>query len=394
MKINLPSFTREKSETCLVLDIGTGAVKALILEKKGQQNIILGAGLQYFDKFGVFNTTDFEGDVLKKAIVGAVKEARSMAPGHSKIKLIYLGLPANILRIRVISQFFKRERPSSRIKKQERDLIRQTVLKESKKRVSEVYAPRAGVLPEDLLVSSLEILDAEIDGYKVSKIEGFCGENLNFRVLAIFISKPYFNNLKNILQSLNLKITALVHEGQALPGFLESNGVFLDIGGKITQIFVVGDNKLQQVSEFDVGGEDFTKALSEGLGIREERARIFKENYSKGLLSEETQRKTREILSKASQLWFDGLKKELTEYRNFIPSNICLLGGGSLVPEIKEILWGGEWGEFQSTIFSKIQFIYPENFKKNKKYNLLLKSASNLNNIQYSSSLLIYYAKI
>ena len=64
---------RKKAETTLLIDVGTETVKALLFEERGQEIKILGSSLEYFDRYGIFDSRDFETDVLKKAISRAIK---------------------------------------------------------------------------------------------------------------------------------------------------------------------------------------------------------------------------------------------------------------------------------------------------------------------------------
>jgi len=103
---------RKKAETTLLIDVGTETVKALLFEEKGQKIEILGSSLEYFDRYGIFDSRDFETDVLKKAISRAIQKPLAAAKGEEEMnKSVILGLPAHILKARVIRQSLKREEP-------------------------------------------------------------------------------------------------------------------------------------------------------------------------------------------------------------------------------------------------------------------------------------------
>jgi len=168
MKFKFPFLKRApRPEYFLALDIGTEAVKALMCSdfalsstKTGQQEnkkiIIHGAALEYFDRSGVFNTKDFEVEILKKAIFKTIKEIQA----ETKVKTdkLFLGLPANILRGRVVSQNFKRKNQKEIITEAEKNQIHQTVFNEVKKKLSQEFAQKLGIFPEDFYFSNLKIL--------------------------------------------------------------------------------------------------------------------------------------------------------------------------------------------------------------------------------------------
>jgi len=86
--------------------------------------------------------------------------------------------------------------------------------------------------------------------------------------------------------------------------------------------------------EIDKGGEDFTEELSQTLGIDKEFARVLKERYSSGDLSQGSAERLREVFSQQRRAWQqEGLVHSFS-------SPIFLFGGGSLLPEIKKSFQG------------------------------------------------------
>lgn len=363
MVIILPGLQKKKINRFLALDIGTEAVKALIFEKQGEKTIILGSSSQYFDSFSVFDGRDFEQEVLKKAVLKVINAAQEIA--KIKTNFTFLGLPANVLKARVIFQDFRRENPKNIIDEKEKKEIQETILKGAERGISQVYALEAGILPQDIQFIDLKILEAKIDGYEVPGIQGYDGKNLRFRVLATFSPEYYLENFFKISQDLNLKILKIVHPAQNLTAALleEDNAIFLDVGGNLTQVFLIRNGKLEIVNEYGIGGETFSRALSEVLGLTKVRARIMKERYSKGLLSTEARKRIQEILFPHIEDWFSGLKSKLKKTKGLIPSSIFLFGDGSLLPGIKEILTEGSWKGLHFTDEPRVKFIYPKDFK-------------------------------
>ena len=327
-----------RKEYLLVLDVGTETVKALILRKKE----ILGLGKEYYERFGVFDGRDFQKDIIKKAILGAVDKAQGQA--EIKVKPVLLGLPADVLKIRVTFQKFRRENSKKIIGAKEKKEIHQKILTGAKKDIARIFCQDSGILAQDLEFLNLEILEVKIDGYQVPGISGYDGENLEFRILASFTPKYYLENFRKIINNLGFKIVKIVHPAQNLSSVLgreRPTGIFLDIGGKITQIFLMKNGKLEKIEEIKNGGKDFSEALSQTLGVSERRARILKERYSRGLISKESKSRLKEIFSGPLQDWFGNLKVKLITMKGLISSNIFIFGGGSLLPEIEDILSEG-----------------------------------------------------
>src|SRR4030042_6703075 len=102
-------FRKKKDKFFLVLDIGTEAVKALFAKKNNDGIVVLGVDIQYFEKYGVSNGggKDFEAEIIKKAISKALDNLK-IAAGQARKDLkklpVLVGLPANILKARVVCQ--------------------------------------------------------------------------------------------------------------------------------------------------------------------------------------------------------------------------------------------------------------------------------------------------
>lgn len=374
----------KKEKPTLLLDLGTETVKGIIFEKDEQRIKILASSLEYFDRYGIFDSQDFEKDVLKKTIL---KTIQNLNFDQTANKNIILGLPANILKARVISQNLKREKPNEIINEKEEKEIYNTIIEKTKKEILQIFSQESGILPKDIEFSNLKILKTKIDGYEVARPLKYKGKSLEFTILATFLPRHYLGEIKNIIESLGLKIEKIIHEAEGLSFYFDEifDGIFLDIGGTITQIFLVKKGILEKIAEFYLGGQIFSKAISEKLGIRESEARILKERYSKKELTKESLERIKEILWFPLQIWFDNLKlklKEMTE-EGLFPSNIIIFGGGSQLPDIEEILKTGNWEVLSGKSRFKVQIFFPKNEK-----------IEGINNLQEIPPLLIAHGQI
>ncbi len=305
-----------------------------------------------------------------------------------------VSLSPNILKGRIIWQFFERKKTTRlKISNAEEKNIYQQCFRKSQKEISQQFNKEFGILPEDIKWITLKVLEVKIDGYSVPKLQGYEGEDLRFKILVAFLPKYYFENIKRIFKDLQLNIFKIVHIAENLPILSEDktrDAVFLDVGGQITQFFLVKAGILQQINEFEIGGKTFSQKLSETLGLDEESTRVLKERYANKLLSPESEKRIKEIFSEEKRIWCEGLESKIKEIhpvkfvsrpfnevnsKKLFPSTIFLFGGGSLLPEIQEVL-------------TEAKLIRPENLKNIKDATKGLKSP------QYIPSLLIsYYAK-
>ncbi len=328
MKEGFLKKIKRKDKNCfLALDIGTEAVKALIFKKEGEKIFVLDSDLQYFDR-------DLQDRVFPETasrIANALKEKTKKDPGS-----VFLSLSPDILRSRTVSVSFSKEKEKP-LKGLEEKRIVESVLKKAEEKIAGKFSEESGILPHELEFLEKKILNIKINGYQVPRLSGYKGKDLEFEVLADFIPKHYLEKFKK--RTAGLKVSGICHQAHKLAEVLkERQAVFLDVGGEITQFFLLKNGSLKMVSEFEIGGETFDRALSETLGLPRERARILKEKYSAKSLGEQTRERVREIFSRPLEQWNENFSRVLAKFKGLPPSRIFLSGGGSRLPEIAEAL--------------------------------------------------------
>ena len=325
-----------------VLDIGSESVKFLVARKENKRIAILGKALQGYKRFSVFDGREFELDVMKRAIEVATAKAQEEA--SVRIGSLIVGFPPHIFKARICHQGYERVHPKKLIEKEEKEKILKIISEKAKIKVAEDFAAQTGILPEELHFLSRRILQMKIDGYEVPEISGFSGKKLEFTVLTTFLPKYYEDRAKKLVEVAGpFKISKILHESEGLTYFLskEQNVLFLDIGADFTQIFEVKKGILETVSEFRLGGKNFSQAICQNLGILPIRAKALSERYQKALLGEKMRSRLKEMFLEEAQNWFLNLKERVKE--RFFFEDIFCFGGGANFVEIREILeknWG------------------------------------------------------
>lgn len=300
-----------KKEKPLFLDIGTETVK---LWKDETPTIV------YYDRHGI-------------------KEAITEAAAGVKPKEILVGLPPDIHQSRVVFQKFQRENPRKIISKEEERKICQTILGEIKLAISQEFAGTSGILPQELEFLDSEVLETKIDGYGVPKLASYQGKTLEFRVFSSFSPRWHLENFQGIFQELDFQKVKIIYPFlDLIRKFKGGSLAFLDVGGEVTQIFLIKNGELEKTCQFLMGGKDFSQALSEKFGLDEIRARILKEGYSRGEMAEPTRQRIKEVLINVAQEWLVDLQSKFENLGESFPRAVFLAGGGSRLPEIREVL--------------------------------------------------------
>ncbi len=377
-------FDKIKSDYFLALDVGTEAVKSIIFQKplfekqESRKLIIWGKSQEYFARSNVFNAGDFEENDIKNKISESIKGVFQNflqnfgRKTHIRINNvpILVSLSPNILKEKLIFQSFERENQDSTISRKEEVEIYKAILQKVKNKILIDISQQLGILPEDIQFLSSKILEIKLDGYNISKLEGFKGKKIDIRIIVLFIFRDYLKNIEKIFSHFKLNILGFLNRSSNLNYLFsekDEDAIFLDVGGEVSQFLLFKKKKIDLIFEFENGGLDFTEKLSKVLGLGLEDSRNLKHNYSNSLLSEEVRKKIREILSEECQSWFEGLKKSLKinllEQRNILPNYIILSGGGSLLSEVQEILEEGNWEDLPFFSKPNVKLIHPRDLK-------------------------------
>ncbi len=181
----------------LVLDVDQDLIKALILEQKGKDLVVL---RNHINKEGILSS-------LQEIQEGFRKDIK-------KIPLLVCP-PSNLLRARAIDFSFNRKIDCPIDKKEEMDLMGK-VLDSVKKRVSQEFLRDCGILPEDLHFTNFKVTERKINGYLVDRLAGYSGLELDLKVLVSFIPKRDFKKINFTFDQAGVKIDKIAHLSEAL----------------------------------------------------------------------------------------------------------------------------------------------------------------------------------
>ena len=188
------------------------------------------------------------------------------------------------------------------------------------------------------------LTEIRIDGYKVTNPLGFKGNEIFLSIFNIYAPLVHLRALESISSKLNLDLLSIAAESYALTkssGFNPSAGaIFIDIGGGTTDIALVRQGRIEGIKSLSLAGRAFSKRLAQSLHLDLEQAEELKIKHAHKNISQNVQRKIRDILKRDVKIWLNGVELVLEEFNQgeTFPSSILLCGGGSLLPDIKNIL--------------------------------------------------------
>ncbi|MFC1600164.1 cell division FtsA domain-containing protein [Patescibacteria group bacterium] len=363
-------FSRKSSggkNIYLALDIGTEYVKALVCLSEGTKGRVIGVGRQ---KQGLSDmqsgaVTDIGGVITN--CQKAIKEAERMA-GVSADQMI-LGIAGELVKGATTTLSYTRREPNTKIDLSELKNIVHKIQWKAFDKVRGDLAFETGYNEIDVKLVNAAIVDVQIDGYKVSNPIGFQGKDVDVSIFNAFAPLVHFGALQTIAAELNKELLAITAEPYAVARCLgndETNnfsGLFVDIGGGTTDIAVVRNGSVDGTRMFTLGGRTFTKRLSQSLNVSFDEAENIKLTYSADKLEKQSHKIVRQAMKSDCEVWLSGVALTLAEFEELdvLPFKILLCGGGSHLPEIKEVLETREW--YKKLPFSQkpvINFIKPK----------------------------------
>lgn len=228
---------------------------------------------------------------------------------------------------------------------------------------------RIGLVNEDIEILHLTRTGTEIGGMPVDSLVGYKGKDVKLNYYASFAPKTYVESLRSVARELELNVLGIVSQPFAVArAFAGSSNrdfsaIFIDVGGGTTDIAIVEKGNVIETKMFAFGGRTFTKEISKILNLEYRVAEQRKIKYAKKDLNKELSREVQKIVYPVARLWMRTLKTafSLCDDVSSFPTQIYLCGGGSLLPEIKEVMLEFPWKKsLPFAVVPKIEFFTPE----------------------------------
>ncbi len=333
----------------LALDIGTEVVKALVCAGEGTKARVLGVGKKK-QRLGDMQSgavTDIASVInnCQEAIADASKMA-NVVPS----KLI-MGIAGELVKGATTTISYTRREPDMKIDLAELKNIVHKVQWKAFDEVRSELAFETGYNEIDVKLVNAAIVGVSIDGYKVANPLGFQGKEVTVSIFNAFAPLVHYGALQTIAAELDMDLLAITAEPYAVSRCMgyEDGGnyssIFIDIGGGTTDVAVVRNGSVEGTKMFTLGGRTFTKRLAQSLNISFEEAEEIKMAYSNDKLEKQSHRIVREAMKSDCEVWLSGVALTLADFENvdILPAKILLCGGGSHLPEIKEVLETRDW---------------------------------------------------
>lgn len=331
------NFEKRKGKNLIVLDIGTEFLKALFLEvdRQEEKGILRNWVKEPF--------TDLENiyPVCQKVIDKLEKKT------GIKAEQLFLGIGGEIVNGTSTTICYKRENPQEKIDLPELKYLVQKNQWKAFDKIRKHFVLEAEFSEAEVKLVNAHIIDIKIDGNSLTNPLGFQGKTLCLSIFNTYTSAGWLDNLVKLASQLELELLGINSLSYALFHCLDLGGLnesvlIIDIGGKITELTLVKNRgEVVETRSFNLGGEIFTKTLSDFLELGKQEAERVKIKYSKGEISSEAKKKIDKLFSSNISSWSAGVRVVLDEFLKkykALPSKIFLCGGGSSLPGIEQVL--------------------------------------------------------
>ena len=356
-----------RNRSAIALDIGTEFVKALIFIA-GEDGIgqVVGVGRQHQ------KLTDMQGGTItdiagvmyncERALEQAAEQAGFLPDP------VIMGIAGELVKGATTSVTVQRSQPTAKITMPELQKIIHEVQRRAFDKAREIIALETGMEHVDVRLVNAAIVDVTIDGYRVSNPIGFQGKDVKIGVFNAFAPLVHLGAYETVAEELKLDLLTVAAEPYAVSRLYgpdttqDFSAIFIDVGGGTTDIAVVQNGGVLGTKMFAIGGRAFTKRIAQTMGISFSEAERLKLAYTANKASKEDIALIEHALQSDTAVWLSGVELTLSEFMNvdFLPSRILLCGGGSNLPELRQLLRETDW--YKALPFAKrpvVQFIQP-----------------------------------
>ena len=238
----------------LVIDLGTTFLKGISFLPENKGIKILDFLKVPYDPQSKINLKD-----KLRGLVLALKKKKKL-----KFKSLIIGVGEGIGKGKIKEISLLRKKSQSSITSTEFKKILQKAQKESFLEVQKEFNRKK------IIVIYPKIKKIIIDDQYVQDPIGMPAKEISLKVINFYLPLDFYGTLKRVF--LSLKIKPLFYYtpdiiSSVMPSLKKGSNIFIDIGGKNTQISLFKNDEIEEIKDFPIGGENFIERISKSLKI-------------------------------------------------------------------------------------------------------------------------------
>ena len=317
----------------VAIDIGSMSIKTILFEKKGENLIIIKKMVTQFPlREDTVAIVKFINTYIREELFQIIKDIRRVP------NKVIIGIAGDFMENKISSIKIERAHKNRKVSEEE-------ITEVFKKGIEVANAEN----PDAVLIDSFP-MRVLIDGYEIEDVyKDSTGDTVEIFIFSSLMKKEHwdqFKLLKRILGGIPLKfVSNQFVNAFSLPKILNSpQALLIDVGAKATEISYVNNSKVRSIHRFLFGGYNFTKLISESLGVGYVEADNIKRQYEDQILPSSLTNKIKESVLRGVVEWEREFIDILSSDYNFIvPADVFVFGGGLYLKEIQDFLKRGEW---------------------------------------------------
>lgn len=345
-------FKTQEDPYFLTIDIGSDLVKVLACRNMDENPTplieIVGLATEPLGLDMVRGGVVLDADGVASTIKSAVLNATVMLDGKCTKAIVGLSGDLSLCILTTVRVVRGKAAP---IDSEEVALIHEKIHDEAQTEAFNQIMESSGNSDINIQLITSSVVYTKLDGNLITDLVGRVGQEVEIALFTSFT--PAFNTeiLNDVIKKADLKIMAVASEMYALTRSLKVSkganfdGVIVDMGSDITDIGVVFGGGIVSSKTLPLGGAHFTRQISEKTGLSYYGAEDKKIAFSYGNLTEEEELSIQDAMERVYEVWLDGIELAFTEFTGIktFASNVYLVGGGVLLPDIKERLKHEPW---------------------------------------------------
>lgn len=344
-------FKRRKKidpgEYYVAVDTGTEFVKCLIFKQLNNECVLLGnSAVSHQDG-------SMRGGMIADlpAVTASIGTAIGLAAEQAEIRpqALIMSLPGDLVRSLVTTVHYHRARPEAHLDITEIKNIAHQVQWKAYEQIRNLITNENQTGDQvDVRLINTNVIDVQIDGYKVTNPLGFQGNTITLSIFNAFAPLVHLGALQSIANALDLDLVSVAANPYAVTRILINQGelsaIVIDIGAQTTDVAVINDSGVLGIQSFAMGGLAFDRDL---IGLKQSPDRIIqlKSDYLNHKLSQKLNQQLSVKFKNTALAWVKGVGIALAEFNHLdiLPNRIMIAGGGSLLPEVRNALLTKAW---------------------------------------------------
>ena len=330
-----------------VLDLGSGAVKALVVGRRGTSQAVLGMGVA-----AVPPRSSDQRDV--RAVLEACERALEQAEDDAGVVPVQAALGLTDSRTVVASGSARvlRVQPDAPLSADEARTVvaraERAALQAARQRDAAEYASAAALRPLNATVTRLTLDRRPVTA--LDPAEALRGQQVEVTVAAAFASDDVVNEAVAIAEQLDLELRGLwclPFTAAAVTG--QRDALVIDVGATVTSVSLVSGGWCTASATLPLGAAALAQQAATELGLSPADAVRAIEAHAAGAGRRgpggAATRGLPWLAAHFAHLWRDALAGALPPlaYAGALPSRLILVGGGSDLPELWDVLREPEW---------------------------------------------------